>query len=351
MKNILVSDIYLDDLKLVAEKLPSSLLNGKRFLITGGSGLICSAIIDVLLMHELMYSSSITIYAPARKKSHFEEKYDKYRCVKYVEYDAAKNIEFDINADYIIHGASLSSPELYIGYPVETMRTVYHSTENLLEYSKNHRIGRMLYISSSEVYGRQNKLDPLCESDIGTVDISTVRSSYSEAKRAAEVLCRAYFEEYGLDTVIVRPGHVFGPTARQTDKRLSSSFAYDAAFGRPLVLKSSGLQKRSYCYCLDCAYAVLTVLLKGKSSESYNIGHSDVTTILELSKMLSDIGDVPLIMGCGETHEIKRFNPMDNSSLDISKILTLGYNDIFSVRDGLEHTVRIIKNIYGNSQA
>ena len=114
-----------------------------------------------------------------------------------------------------------------------------------------------IYISSSEVYGIKNTLNRFLESDYGFVDVDDVRSSYPISKRTAELLCHSYSSEYDIDTVIVRPGHVYGPSASIHDNRVSSVFAYRAAQGLDLNLKSSGLQKRSYIYSVDCAFAIL----------------------------------------------------------------------------------------------
>ena len=163
------------------------------------------------------------------------------------------------------------------------------------------------------------------------------------SKRAAELLCRAYSSEYGVDTVIARPGHVYGPTASSTDKRVSSDFAFKAANQCPLVLKSSGLQKRSYCYCVDVAAAILTILLKGNSAESYNVGTRDVLTIKEMASIYSQAGNVPLEYTLPSEEELGAFNPMNNSSLNCDKLYLLGYENSFVAREGLEHTVRILR--------
>ena len=157
------------------------------------------------------------------------------------------------------------------------------------------------------------------------------------------MLCKSYSSEYGVNTVIVRPGHIYGPTASLQDKKISSEFAYLAAQGRPLEMKSLGLQKRSYCYSLDCAAAILIALLNGKKGESYNIGHDEITSIRDMVQILADVGKVDFKINAATEEDLKRFNPMDNSSLLNDKIKSIGYSDTFSVHEGLTHTVRILK--------
>ena len=111
-------------------------------------------------------------------------------------------------------------------------------------------------------------------------------------------------------------------------------------------MKSLGLQKRSYCYSLDCAAAILIALMNGEKGESYNIGHDEVTSIRDMARILSEAGNVPLKINDPTEEDLKQFNPMDNSSLNDEKIKAIGYNDTFSVREGLTHTVEILKKLY-----
>ena len=300
---------------------------------------------DLLIEYNKCSHADIRIYVAARNNSRFVERYGSYSCVKYLQYDAIMPIHFDVRADYIIHGAGLSSPELYVTKPVETMLSNFKGVLNLLDYARQHHTERMLYISSSEVYGTKDVSDSFEENKFGSVNINEIRSSYSESKRASEMLCRSYTAEYDVDTVIVRPGHIYGPTASPADKKISSEFAYLAAKGKPLEMKSLGLQKRSYCYSLDCAAAILIALINGKKGESYNIGHDEITSIREMVQILANVGKVDLKMSTPTEGDLKRFNPMDNSTLNNDKIKAIGYRDTFSVYEGFSHTVEILKQI------
>ena len=345
MKNILTNDAYINDVKKVLDAFDFSSLKNKNVLVTGGLGLICSSVVDLLLIYNSYHSANIRIYVADINENGFDSRYGEYPCVSYLSYDATRPITFDMNVDYIIHGAGLASPELYVSKPVETMLSNFDGVHNLLEYSREHKVKRMLYISSSEVYGTKDTADAFEENKFGSVNINAIRSSYSEAKRASEVLCKAYSSEYDVDTVIVRPGHIYGPTASPRDKRISSEFSYLAAQGKPLEMKSLGLQKRSYCYSLDCGAAILVALLNGVKGESYNIGHDEVTSIRQMAQILAKAGNVSLKINEPTEEDLKQFNPMDNSSLNNDKLKAIGYKDTFSVYEGLTHTVQILKNV------
>ena len=328
--NLLKSRLYKDDIEKAITNINLEKLNGKSIFITGGLGLICSAIIDVLIM----YGKTGKIYVGAREKSYFTDRFGEFSNVEFIQYDALKKLDIEISPDYIICGAGLASPELYISKPVETVLSNFDGVHELLKFSKNNKVERLLYISSSEVYGKKKDEEPFREGVYGEIDIDNIRSSYAITKRASEMLCKAYSSEYGIETVIVRPGHIYGPSARKDDKRISSDFVYKASVGEKLIMRSSGLQKRSYCYTVDCAIQILTVLLKGKSGQAYNIGHDDIITIRKMAEICAKAGNTDLVVGEPTEIELKAFNPMNNSSLDNSKVKKLGYKDCFSSEAG-----------------
>ena len=204
---------YKEDLKKAIQNIDLSELDGKTIFITGGLGLICSAIVDVLIF----YGKTI-IYVGARNEQQFQKRFGRINNVKFVKYDALTDLNLSIKPDYIIHGAGLASPELYTSMPVETVLSNFDGIHKLLEFAKINGTKRVLYVSSSEVYGKKATDTPFVEGVYGEVDIDSIRSSYSIAKRASEMMCKAYTSEYGMETVIVRPGHIYGPSAKKLIK-------------------------------------------------------------------------------------------------------------------------------------
>lgn len=165
------------------------------------------------------------------------------------------------------------------------------------------------------------------------------------SKRAAETLCVSYSEEYGVETVIVRPGFIYGPTASARDTRIASAWAYLAARGEDIVMISEGLQQRNYTYCTDCARAMLTILLKGENGKAYNIASERVHQICGIAELLAETGGVRLVRKAAAEKETKAFNPMENSTLDGAALMKLGWREQFDVRQGFGHTVSILRDI------
>jgi len=341
------SSIYINDLAAVHNVCPSlGRIKGKRILVTGATGLICSAVVDFLLLMNETAKLNIKVYVAVRSIDKAKKRFllwEKCSDIVFIEYNALTKIEWGFHIDYIIHGASPANPTLYVMQPVETMLANFVGLNNILEYSRTHSTNRVLFISSSEVYGQKDSSEPYKLSEYGYVDILNPRACYPSAKRACETLCSAYLTEYGVDSVIVRLGHIYGPTATRHDTRASSQFFYDVIDGHDIVMKSAGSQIRSYCYVADCVSAIMTVLLNGESGKAYNVSNpSSVATIRELAEEIAKSSCKKVVFEKPSDAEKKGYNLMDNSSLDASALLELGWYGKFDLKAGVEHTLSII---------
>ena len=346
--NILQSKTYQQSLKEASELVDLGALKGKRILITGATGLICSAIVDLLAYANVHNDLGAAIYAAGRSR----EKTEARLCalpgsgVIPVVYDALKAVDFPFHVNYLIHGAGNASPEKYVSQPVDTMLANILGLSNLLRFAGETGVKKSVYISSSEVYGVLPSAEPLAETTYGSVDILGSRASYPVAKRAAETLCVSYANQYGLDVSIVRPGHIYGPTAQSSDNRVSSLFARQAAGGENLIMKSTGAQIRSYCHCIDCATAILTVLLKGASKEAYNISNPEsIVTIRQMAEAFARHAGVELILELPTDAEKAAFNPMNNSSLRSDKLEALGWRGLFDGESGFAQTIAVLREL------
>ncbi|MGM9903591.1 hypothetical protein A5844_002297 [Enterococcus sp. 10A9_DIV0425] len=346
--NLLENKTYLSNLEDSLESLSELIraFENKSILITGATGLICSTVVDLLVVANKKLKLNLTIYVLGRSIERLKERFasnDSQKCVIPVLYDATEAFQFEEKVDYIIHGASNASPDLYVDKPVETMQSNILGITSLLEFSKKEQVERVLYISSSEVYGDFHTDKPLTEMDYGYIDLLNPRSSYPMGKRAAETLCISYLKEYQVKSVIVRPGHIYGPSAKKGDSRVSSAFVDRALKGEKIVMKSKGSQLRSYTYSVDCATAILFALMNGNPGEAYNISNPDsIISIAEMAEIVSKIGQVALEFDLPTENESKKFNPMDNSSLNSEKLCALGWQAIFSAEDGLKNTMTIL---------
>lgn len=343
--------LWISDLDEIIDTLPFlSELEGRSVMITGAAGLVCSAVADIFLRYNETHENRIHILAAGRCMEEMTERFGAFterKSVTFVPYDASiSDNHLNIPCDYIIHGASNAFPSMIVKEPVETMLGNFMGIKYLLDYAKEYDVRRVLYISSSEVYGKKHNNQPYRDGEYGYIDQLDPRNSYSVGKRAAETMCASYTDEYGVESVIVRPGHIYGPTASPLDNRVASAWAYSAARRENIVMKSDGTQIRSYCYCLDCASAILTVLLRGENIHAYNISNPDsIVSIKDMAQLLAKSAGVELIREEATDEEQRGFNPMSNSSLDSAGLMALGWKGLFNAERGFSHTVEILKEL------
>ena len=311
---------------------------GKTVFVTGASGLIGSSVVKVLL------DAGANVIAAGRSVERLQGKLGEIPGLSFSQYDATRRNVFTFKADCMVIAASPASPDLFLSKPVDLMLANTVAVCELLDYAIKARIGKVVYVSSSEVYG---KMEPpatgFTEDHFGEIDLANPRNCYAESKRAAELLCVSYASQYGLDVSIVRPGHVYGPTATDNDKRVSSLWPRMAAKGEDIVMKSDGAQLRSYVYCHDCATAILTVIQKGAPAKAYNISNRDsVVSIRTLAETICRIANVKLRMEVPSDSEKKRFNPMAISSLDASALEDLGWRAEYDIERGLSEHLSVL---------
>lgn len=346
------TDEYLADIKDVSLCIPEAeTLRGKEIFITGATGLIGSAVADILLMLNKTDDYGMNIILAGRKPDGITARFPEFeegRDYRFFEYDATKAVTELISADYIIHGASNADPARISAEPVETILANIMGLNSLLTAADRDRLKRILYISSSEIYGVNESFEPYREESLGYVDILNPRSSYPSSKRAAETLCIAYAEEYKVDALIVRPGHIYGPVIKLSDSRASAQFSLKAAKGEAIVMKSLGEQLRSYCHVLDCASAILAVLIKGENKKAYNISAKQaVVTIRQMAEAFAKAGNVDIVFDVPSDAERKSYNVMPCSALNSEKLEALGWKAEFDMTKGAEHTVRFLRSILG----
>lgn len=350
VSQLLSNPQYLDDLRVAITSIPDvESLFGRRVLVTGATGMLCSPVVDILtLMNREMHANIIIIIA-GRSLRDAEERFGPMGGpdgLEFREYDAtsATPIEVSEPVDFIIHGASNANPSAYMEQPVETMMANIVGLTAMLDLARTADGSRILYVSSSEIYGRTITNDPFTEAEYGYLDILDKRAGYPSSKRAGESLCVAYGMEYGVDAVIVRPGHIYGPTTRESDNRASAQFARTALAGNDVVMRSHGTQLRSYCYALDCASALLAVLIRGESGNAYNISNPhSICSISDIAHEIARAAGVAVKFDLEPGAAPVQHNLMDNSSLNSSKLEALGWVPRFDLATGVSHTVTILR--------
>ncbi len=336
-------DSYFTDLDNSWNTIPGrEALSGKSLLIAGATGLIGSSIADLLLRSNAVNHTGIKLVLAGRSPERIRERFHVYRYAEdyqFVEFDSARADGIDVRTDYIIHAASNADPASYVNMPVDIIRANVIGIQAMLETALRNK-SRVLFISSSEVYGI-NARAPYREDAYGSINPLNIRACYPSSKRCAESFCIAYRNQYGVDSVIVRPGHIYGPMFTATDSKASAQFARCASAGHDIVMKSAGAQRRSYCYALDCATAILTVLLLGKSGEAYNVSNpNSLATVSDLAHAFAGLSGKKVVFENPSDAEAAGYSPMNDSSLDSGKLEALGWKGLYTLYEGVERTLK-----------
>lgn len=335
---------YDRDIKYVCNlDLPWDKLQNKTVLISGASGMIGTFLIDVLMKRK----NKIRVVAIGRNEEKAKERFNEYWLDPYFVYvnqDINEPLKLQEKSDYVIHAASNTHPVAYSSDPIGTIITNIIGTKNMLDYVKVCEDCRFLFLSSVEIYG-ENKgdVDRFSEEYCGYIDCNTLRAGYPESKRAGEALCQAYRKQYRMDAVIGRLSRTYGPTMLRTDTKAISQFIKNGAAGEDIILKSRGEQYYSYNYVADAVSGLLTILLKGKDGEAYNIADpsSDIK-LKELAAHIAGTSGVKVVFELPKSEEALGYSKATKAVLDAGKLRALGWNAHWNIYKGVERTLELL---------
>lgn len=332
---------YLEeDLNIISNELNS--FSGNKFLITGATGLIGS-----LCVKAIQKNGNVSAVALARDYKKVESMFDKTDNVKFLYQDITRIIPDDIECDYIIHTANPTTSKYFISNPVEVIDGICIGTKQILDYAYKHKVKGVVYLSSMEVYGVVNKDERVKEDELGYIDINNVRSSYSEGKRCAELLCKCYAQEYDVPVKIARLAQTFGAGVSEHDNRVFMQFAKSAINGEDIVLHTKGESYGNYCYTTDTIRALLLLLKKAIPGEAYNIVNEETTrTIYEMAELVVNkfsngrskvVFDIPKENKYG-------YAPDTKLKLSSEKLNKLSWFAEYSLEEIFERMIKGLKN-------
>ncbi|NCB94166.1 MAG: NAD-dependent epimerase/dehydratase family protein [Clostridia bacterium] len=319
--------------------------------ISGASGMIASYLVMYLIYLNERKNHHIEISAGIRSIEKAKKRFGIYVEKPYfhlLSTDVICPVDASQKWDYIIHAASLASPQYYGSMPVETMLPNIIGTYELLKHSVQNPPKSFLFFSSGSIYGKLEGLESISENDIGAFDFTLPGNVYGESKRCGEALCYSYFREYHTPVKVARIHHTYGPTLDAAhDKRVFSEFVNNILHDQDIVMKSDGSSKRAFCYLSDSISGLLKILLDGVDGESYNIGNADeYVSIGELAQILVSLYPQKGLKVVYEKRDDGGYvsNPQKAEiGVDLGKLKALGWDANVSVKDGFERTVRALE--------
>lgn len=269
-----------------------------RFLVTGGAGFIGSAVIrflinetdhHVLNIDKLTYAGNLDSLESIANNPRYE-----FAQIDICDFEKLKTKFNEFKPDIVMHLAAESHVDRSIDGPLAFIQTNIMGTFNLLEISKNYfqslntnqkKTFRFHHISTDEVFGDLNKLDPKF-----TEENSYAPSSpYSASKASSDHLVRAWGRTYNLPIVITNCSNNYGPC--QFPEKLIPLVILKALRGEKLPIYGNGLQIRDWLYVDDHARALYLVATSGKNAHTYNIGGHNEKTNLAVVETICGILD------------------------------------------------------------
>ncbi len=337
--------LYKEDIQNVINSIDINILDEKKILITGATGLLGTFLIDVLMYLNNSGGLDIEIFALSRNGDTALKRLGEYfgnKKFHYIEQDIKDELP-DIQVDYIVHGASNAHPLSYASDPVGTITTNINGTLNVL--SKARECGaQVLFLSTVEIYGEsQNDIKPFSENDTGFLDLNTARACYPESKRTCEALCQSYFAQYGVRVKIMRLCRIFGPTMIEADSKASAQFFKNAKKRENIILKSEGTQFFSYCYVADAVSAILYVMGKGEICLPYNLANVNCNIHLRnFAELVAKVCSTKVVFDLPTNAEKQGFSGSSIALLDNSRLLHLGWKPNYKMEDAVLRTLEIL---------
>lgn len=331
------------------------IFDGKNVLLTGAYGMLASYIVYFLFYLKKEKNIDVTLTAVVRNKDNFYKKFrdlDSIDECTVIESDLSQKLEISTAVDYIIHAASLASPQYYSVCPVDVLQPNTIGNYNLLQLAKEKQVKGYLLFSTGDVYGAVNVESGLIgEETFGAMNTLDIHNCYSESKRMAETMCKAFQVQYNLPIKIARIAHTYAPTMDiENDPRVFASFVKNIVNRQDIVMKSSGAGKRSFCYITDAVAGYFAVLLDGKAGEAYNVCNtSQYVSIRQLAECLANLypdRHIHVVQKERSAEEHYTENVLllsSESTPDNAKLKNLGWEAKVSIRDGFDRVVRYLE--------
>ena len=291
-----------------------------KYLITGGSGFIGSHLTERLLGQ----GHSVTIIDNLSTGS--EENLSKVK--KNIKFHHGNILDKPLiekliaESDYVVHLAAALGVLNIINQPLESLKTNIQGTEVILEASEKFS-KPVLIASTSEIYGKNDKV-PLSEEDDRIIGHPLKsRWSYSEAKAVDESLAYFYYLEKKLPVRIVRFFNTVGPRQVGHYGMVVPRFVAAALKNDPISVYGSGAQIRCFCHVDDALDALLIVMASEQAiGQVFNVGNNQQVSIeglaqkiIEITGSKSKITKIPYSQAYPEG-----FEDMQKRVPDISKI-------------------------------
>lgn len=310
------------------------------FLITGGAGFIGSHIVDYLMQFGAKKVIVIDNLCEGRMvniESHLNHSAFQFANIDICDEVAVMNIMHEV--DYVSHQAALGSVPRSIKNPLATNKANIDGFLNVLWAAKECKVRRMVYASSSSVYGDHPVL-PKVEHQIGNP-----LSPYAVSKRVNELYAEVFYKTYGLEVMGLRYFNIFGPKQNPEGPYAAviPLFVKGLMTNEAPFLNGDGLQTRDFTFVENAVQANIKALFTEHPEacgKVYNIAVGERISVKEMYEILRELAGSNL----QAKHRENRPGDIRDSLADISAANQfLGYEPRVKMREGLKLTFDWIK--------
>jgi UDP-glucose 4-epimerase len=254
-----------------------------KVLITGGAGFVGSHLGDAFLARgdEVV---ALDLCGEAKIRHNLDNPRFTYVQDTILDSDVLETLIYQ--CDLVYHLAAVVGVEHYVSDPFKGLNVNVNGTQNVLKYATRYK-KRLVFSSTSEIYGRNPKVPFAEDSDRVLGPTSIDRWAYSTSKAVGEHFCFAY-RQMGLQPVIIRYFNVYGPRLDAVDKgRVITVFLGQLLRGKDITVVGNGQQTRCFTYIDDAVRATVNAGLKDEAVGGiFNIGTDRETTLLELAETM-----------------------------------------------------------------
>lgn len=308
-----------------------------RYLVTGGAGFIGSHVCEALLSRgdQVVAVDNLDPFYAVELKHRNVEALQRSPAGTFVEGDICEaqllqRLCADFAPDYVIHLAAKAGVRPSVEAPLDYVEVNVKGTLQLLECARRGALRKLVFASSSSVYGASNRV-PFAESE----SVCTPLSPYAASKIAGEALCHAYHHTYGLPIVCLRFFTAYGP--RQRPDLAINKFAHLIAQGKPIPMYGDGSSERDYTFVSDIVGAVLLAAASELQYEVINIGGARPVSLRTLIDLLQEL--------MGRSAPVEQFaaqaGDMPRTYADITRARELlGWAPTVELREGLREFLR-----------
>jgi len=243
----------------------------------------------------------------------------------------------------VFHCAAPTSSRFYVENPVDTISAIVNGTYNILNESVRVNSKGVVVLSSLESYGTiLNDSTDLKETESGLIDPMDLRSSYSLGKKMSECICKSFNSQFNLSVKVARLTQVFGPGISQHDNRVFAQFSRSILKKEDLVLHTSGLSSKPYCYTTDAISALFFLMFKGSNGDVYNVANTETyISIKEMAELLCE-----LFPSSNVVEELKSnhyYAPTTKLKLNTEKINSLGWKADTDIKEMFINLIEYLK--------